>query len=129
MKTESEEVRDGEAPSVRAGLALAPGARALPYATACALLRLITRSTISPTIFPVAAISSAVVCLPNDRRTADRARSIGKPIASKTCDAETLPTMQAEPLDAQTPFRSSAMSNISESRPSRLTLRVLARRG
>ena len=36
---------------------------------------------------------------------ADLARSIGNPMASKTCDALTEPTMQAEPLDAQIAFQ------------------------
>ena len=48
---------------------------------------------------------------------ADLALSIGNPMASKTCDALTEPTMQAEPLDAQTPSKSSAMSIVSESTP------------
>src|SRR6266566_1955889 len=64
---------------------------------------------------PAALISSAVVHLPSENRTAERACSIGKPIASNTCDATTDPTMQAEPLDAQTPSKSSAMSSISQS--------------
>jgi len=37
-------------------------------------------------------ISSAVVHLPSENRTAERALSTGKPIASKTCDATTDPT-------------------------------------
>src|SRR5437667_5323646 len=74
-------------------------------------------------------ISSAEVCLPNENRTADLARSIDIPIASKTCEATTEPTMQAEPLEAQTPSKSSAISSISESIPSRLTFRVCAKRG
>jgi hypothetical protein len=74
-------------------------------------------------------ISSAVVHLPSENRTAERALSIGKPIASKTCDATTEPTMHADPLEAQTPSRSSAISNISESSPSRPTFNVFASRG
>ncbi len=49
-------------------------------------------------------------------------------MASKTCDALTEPTMQAEPLDAQTPSKSSAISIVSESRPMKLMLSVLASR-
>ena len=87
------------------------------------------RSTIFCTASPASLISSAVVHLPSEKRTAERARSTGKPIASKTCDATTEPTMHAEPLDAQTPSRSSAIKSISESSPSKLTFKVLASRG
>src|SRR5438552_10967884 len=73
-------------------------------------------------------ISSPEVCLPSENRTADLARSIDIPIASKTCEAMIEPTMQAEPLDAQTPSKSSAMSSVSESKPGKLTLSVFARR-
>ena len=59
---------------------------------------------------------------------AERARSIGRPIASKTCDALTDPTMQAEPLEAQIPSKSSAISIVSESTPMKLALSVLASR-
>ena len=59
---------------------------------------------------------------------ADLALSIGKPMASKTWDALTEPTMQAEPLDAQTPSKSSAISIVSESTLRKLTLSVLASR-
>ena len=37
--------------------------------------------------------------------------------------------MQAEPLEAQTPSRSSAMSRVSEEKPGKLTLSVFASRG
>src|SRR5438094_5605648 len=69
-----------------------------------------------------------VVCLPSENRTADLARSVGNPIASKTCDATTEPTMQADPLEAQTPSKSSAISSVSESKPGKLTFRVFGRR-
>ena len=49
-------------------------------------------------------------------------------MASKTCDALTEPTMQAEPLDAQTPSKSRAINIVSESTPMKLTLSVLASR-
>src|SRR5213595_2478526 len=74
----------------------------------------------------VAEISSSVVSFPMEKRMADRARASGNPIAKRTCDATTLPTMQAEPLDAQTPSRSSAISIISESSAGRLVFKVLA---
>ncbi len=77
----------------------------------------------------VASISDAVISLPNEKRMAEAARSGGKPIASRTCDATTEPTMQADPLEAQTPSRSSAMSMVSEGNPGKLTFSVLARRG
>ena len=76
---------------------------------------------------PARSISSAVVCLPNENRTAELARSIGNPIASKTCDATTEPTMQADPLDAQTPSKSSAISSVSESNPGKLTFSVFGK--
>src|SRR5947208_15880668 len=63
-----------------------------------------------------------------EKRTAELARSVGNPIASKTCDATTEPTMQADPLEAQTPSKSSAISSVSESKPGKLTFRVFARR-
>src|SRR6266550_668574 len=62
------------------------------------------RCTISETIPAVAEISSSVVYFPREKRMADRARASGSPIANRTCDATTLPTIQAEPLDAQTPL-------------------------
>src|SRR6267378_770938 len=68
--------------------------------------------------------SSVLVCLPNEKRTAELARSIDRPIASKTCAATTEPTMQADPLDAQTSSKSSAISIVSESKPGKLTLSV-----
>ena len=77
---------------------------------------------------PLLEISSAVVCLPMENRMADLASASGRPMASKTCDASTLPTMQAEPLDAQTPSRSSAISMVSESSSGRLTFNVFANR-
>ena len=40
----------------------------------------------------------------------------------------TEPTMQADPLEAQTPSRSSAISIVSELRPRKLTFRVFASR-
>ena len=77
----------------------------------------------------VCSISDAVVSLPNEKRMAEAARSGDRPIASKTWEATTEPTMQAEPLEAQIPSRSSAMSSVSEAKPGKLTLSVLARRG
>ena len=101
-----------------------------PYATTYSLdFRVRSRWTISRMASPAALISVAVVGLPNENRTADRARSTGKPIASKTCDARTDPTMQAEPLDAHTPFRSSAINMVSESSPTKLTFSVFDNRG
>jgi len=76
-----------------------------------------------------ASICSPVVPFPNEKRMADAARSADNPIASKTCDATTEPTMQAEPLEAQTPSRSSAISIVSESKPGKLAFSVLASRG
>ena len=70
-------------------------------------------------------MSSAVVRLPSEKRMADLALSIANPMASKTCDALTEPTMQAEPLDAQTPSKSKAISIVSESTPIKLVLSVL----
>jgi hypothetical protein len=62
------------------------------------------------------------------------AASVGStPIASSTCDGDTLPVWHAEPPDAATPCRSSAMSSDSPSTPGTLTLshvrRARARRG
>ena len=65
----------------------------------------------------VCSISAAVVSLPNEKRMAEAARSGDRPIASRTCEATTEPTMQAEPLEAQTPSRSSAISIVSEAKP------------
>src|SRR5207245_5055798 len=86
------------------------------------------RYTISETIPAVAEISSAVEYFTMEKRIADRARASGNPIARRTCDATTPPTMQAEPLDAQTPPRSRAMSIVSESSAGRLMFRVFANR-
>ena len=73
-------------------------------------------------------LASAVVHLPSERRMAERARSIDRPIASKTCEALTDPTMQAEPLEAQIPSKSSAISIVSDSIPIKLTFSVLVSR-
>ena len=77
---------------------------------------------------PADSISSLVVCLPNEKRTAELARSVERPMPSNTCDAVTEPTMQAEPLDAQTPSKSSAISIVSELSPGKLTFNVFPSR-
>ena len=59
---------------------------------------------------------------------AELARSIDNFMASKTCDATTEPTMQADPLEAQTPSRSSAISIVSESKSEKLTFSVFVSR-
>src|SRR6476469_4960272 len=81
------------------------------------------------TIDAALSISSFVVCLPSEKRIADDASSVDNPMASKTCDAITDPTMHADPLAAQTPSRSSAIRIVSELRPGKLTLSVFAREG
>ena len=83
-----------------------------------------TRAMISP----ARSISFPVVSWPNEKRTAELASDAGKPIASRTCEATTEPTMQAEPLEAQTPSRSSAIKIVSELNPAKLTFSVLASR-
>ena len=79
-------------------------------------------------ISPARSISASVVSWPNEKRTAEPASAAGNPIASSTCEATTDPTMQAEPLEAQTPSRSSAIKIVSELNPAKLTLSVLASR-
>ena len=66
--------------------------------------------------------------MPNEKRIAELATFGDAPMASKTCDAMTEPTMQAEPLEAQTPSRSSAIRIVSELKPGKLTFSVLASR-
>ena len=73
--------------------------------------------------FPVWSISRSSVFLPNEKRMAELARSFDKPMPSKTCEATTEPTMQADPLDAQTPSKSRAMSKVSELKPGKLTFK------
>jgi hypothetical protein len=77
---------------------------------------------------PARSTSASVVSWPNEKRTAELASDTGKPIASSTWEATTDPTMQAEPLDAQTPSKSSAIRIVSELNPAKLTLSVLASR-
>ena len=73
------------------------------------------RAKISASACAVASISARVVDRPSEKRTADRAISGDRPIASNTCEGSTLPTMQADPLEAPIPARSSDMSRLSAS--------------
>src|SRR5205823_2746471 len=86
----------------------------------------LVRSTILPRISAVGEISFARVNFPREKRMVDLAKARDTPIASSTWEATTLPTIQAEPLEAQTPSRSSAIKSVSESSLGMLRFSVLA---
>ena len=55
-------------------------------------------------------MSCSVVSSPRLTRMADAVCSSGTPMAFKTCDSETLPDEQAEPVLTHTPARSSPIT-------------------
>ena len=62
--------------------------------------------------------SLSVVFQPRLTLSAALARPAGTPIASRTCEGPTLPDEQAEPDETAMPWRSSAMTAVSASKPS-----------
>src|SRR3990170_6521782 len=68
-----------------------------------------SRDTIPGRTSSTYSISSRVLSLPTVRRRLPRASSSGTPIAVSTWEGSREPEVQAEPLDADTPCRSSAM--------------------
>ena len=60
---------------------------------------------------------------------AARARCGGWPIASSTGDGSSVPELQADPVETAIPARSSAVSSVSPSQPSKATFKVLHTRG
>ena len=71
-----------------------------------------------------ASTASGVMDLSRENRSELAARADGRPIASKTCDGSIDPTMQAEPLEAHTPSRSSAINRLSASEDGKVTFTV-----
>src|SRR3990172_2053084 len=68
-----------------------------------------SRDTIPGSMSSTYSISSRVLSLPTASRGLPRASSSGTPIAVSTCDGSSDPDVQAEPLEAAMPARSSAM--------------------
>ena len=66
---------------------------------------------------------------PIENRMELPARAGERPIACKTWDGCIDPTMQAEPLEAQTPSMSSAMSRLSALDPGNVMFAVFQSRG
>ena len=71
-------------------------------------------------------MSASEVPCPMEKRTVANAVEGSTPIASKTCEGWIEPTMQAEPLETQTPSRSSPIKSDSPSAPGKLTFKVFA---
>ncbi len=73
-------------------------------------------------------MSARVFSWPSVMRRLARATSGGTPIAVRTCEGSSEPVVQAEPLLALMPLRSSWIRTASPSTPSRQQLKLFGRR-